>query len=213
MVAACKSWLPLQTSTASHPAAMAATQASGTGIRAAMAFISMSSVKIRPSKPSSSRNSPCTMSGDSVPGLRFVEGWHQDVTTHQRGDAGGNRRAKRHELDSAEPLGIVLDQRQVVVRVGQRVAMAREVLPTGGDAAPLQFLDDGHAERRDVLGALGQRAVADHRVFRVREDVEHRREIKRDADGTQLDGQRARESAAPARHRHCGRVSPSAATT
>ena len=73
--------------------------------------------------------------------------------------------------------------------------MAREVLPTGGQAASLQFLDQSHAERRDILGALGQRAVADHRIFRVREDVEHRREIKRDADGTQLDGQRARELA------------------
>ena len=46
------------------------------------------------------------------------------------------------------------------------------------------------AEPGDVLGALGQRAIADHRVLRVGEDVEHRRVVERDADGVQLGGER-----------------------
>ena len=63
-----------------------------------------------------------------------------------------------------------------------------------------------------IVRTLGQRAIADHRVLRVREDVEHRREIERDADRAQLSGQRARELARQRRHRRCGRASPSAAT-
>ena len=52
-----------------------------------------------------------------------------------------------------------------------------------------------HAPSRDDVGrGLGQRAIADHRVLRVGVDVEHRREVERDADGAQLGGQRPGEA-------------------
>ena len=67
-------------------------------------------------------------------------------------------------------------------------------------------------EPRDVLGALGQRAVADHRILRVRVDVEDRRVVERDPDRLELGRQRARESRGQLRRRRCARASASAAT-
>ena len=65
--------------------------------------------------------------------------------------------------------------------------------------------------RATLLGVLGERAVADHRVLRVGVDVEHGRVVERDADGRQLGRQRAREPRARARRLRCGRAWPSAA--
>ena len=62
--------------------------------------------------------------------------------------------------------------------------------------------------RRDLVGLLGQRAIADDRILRVGVDVEHRRVVERDADGSQLGRQRPREPlgqrrvAAAAERRH-----------
>ena len=68
--------------------------------------------------------------------------------------------------------------------------------------------DDDRAEPGDVLGALRQRAIADHRVLRIGEDVEDRRVVERDADRRQLGRERAGEPrgerlvAAPSERRH-----------
>ena len=88
----------------------------------------------------------------------------------------------------------MLDQRQLEVRVGAGVAVTGKVLAAGGDPLALQRFDDHPPQTRDVFGALGQSAVADHRIARVRVDVEYRREIERDADRPELGGKRARES-------------------
>ena len=47
--------------------------------------------------------------------------------------------------------------------------------------------------RATLSASLRQRAVADDRVLRIGVDVEHRRVVERDADGTQLGGQRCGE--------------------
>ena len=72
--------------------------------------------------------------------------------------------------------------------------------------APCSVRMIADAEPRDVLGAVGQRAIADHRVLRVGVHVEHRRVVQRDADGVELGRQRPGEtlgqlsrSSAPAR--------------
>ena len=57
-----------------------------------------------------------------------------------------------------------------------------KVLAARGDAFALQAADDGGAEPRDVVGLLGERAIADDRVLRIGVDVEHRRVVERDAD-------------------------------
>jgi hypothetical protein len=67
------------------------------------------------------------------------------------------------------------------------------VLAARGDPFPLERADDGGAEARDVLGALGQRAIADHRVLRVGVHVEDRRVVERDADRVQFGRERLGE--------------------
>ena len=63
-------------------------------------------------------------------------------------------------------------------------------------------------EPGDVLGAIGQRTIADRRVRRIGEDVEDRRVVERDPDRRQLGGQRAGKTrreplvAAPPERRH-----------
>ena len=54
------------------------------------------------------------------------------------GHAGGDRRLERHELDRLEPIGRMVEQRQLEVRVGARVAVPGKVLAAGGDAGALQ---------------------------------------------------------------------------
>ena len=147
-----------------------------------------------PSKPSSSRSSPSTIARRQRRRTLLVERRHQDVRRHDRRDAGRDRRLERHELDASQPIGRMLDERQLEMRVDAGVAVPGKVLAARGDALGLQRPDDRRAEPGDVLGALGQRAIADHRVLRVGVDVEHRRVVERDADGLQLRGQRARES-------------------
>ena len=107
--------------------------------------------------------------------------------------SGGDRRLERHQLHGLEPIGRMVEQRQLEVRVGAGVAVPGKVLAAGGDAGALQRPDDRRAEPGDVFGALGQRAIADHRVLRVGVDVEDRRVVERDADGVQLRGERPRK--------------------
>ena len=68
----------------------------------------------------------------------------------------------------------MVDDRQVVVRVDGRVAVAREVLRARGDTAVLQAPDHGRAKPADEVGVVAERAVADHRVLRVGVDVDAR---------------------------------------
>ena len=123
-----------------------------------------------------------------------------------------DRRPERHELDRVEPIGRMLDERQLEVRVGAGVAVPGKVLAAGRDAFACSVSMMHRAEPRDILGRLGQRAVADDRVLRVGVDVEHGRVVERDADRLQLGRQRPREPLAPAARRRCGRASSSAAT-
>ena len=94
------------------------------------AFISRSSLRITPSKPSSSRSSCCTIGGDSVAGQLLVERRHQHVGGHDEGDVGGDRGAERLELDRAQPIG--RDAR----RAAARRANPRSVSPCPGKCLP-----------------------------------------------------------------------------
>ena len=84
------------------------------------------------------------------------------------------------------------------------------MLAAGGHAFPLQRFHDRRAEPSDFLGFLRKRAIANHEIPRIRENVQHRRVVERDADGLQLRRERAGESlgqahvAAPAQGRHRG---------
>ena len=113
---------------------------------------------------------------------------------HDRGDVGLDRGAERHELHRFDAIGPVLDERQLVVRVGARVAMAGKMLAARRDPRPLQRRDDPSAEPGDVVGPLGEGAIADDGILRVGEDVEDGRVVERDPDRLELGGEGAREA-------------------
>ncbi len=79
---------------------------------------------------------------DSVAGTLLVEGRNEHVGRHDGRHAGLDRRPERHELDLAQPLGRMLDERQLEVGIGAGVAMPGKVLAARGDALPLKRPDD-----------------------------------------------------------------------
>ena len=73
---------------------------------------------------------------------RLVERRHEHVRGHDGRDPGLDGRPERHELDLAQPIGRMLDERQLEVRIGAGVAVPGKVLAAGGDALALQRADD-----------------------------------------------------------------------
>src|SRR5215203_1606772 len=69
--------------------------------------------------------------------------------------------------------------------------MTRKVFAARSDAGALQLFDDHAAELCDDLRLLAQRPIADHGVFRICVNVEHRRIVERDPDRSQLCGEGA----------------------
>ena len=61
-------------------------------------------------------------------------------------------------------------------------------------AGRLQRAHDHAAQSRHVLGPIGQRAIANHRVLRIGVDVENGRVVEVDADGAQLGRERGGEA-------------------
>ena len=78
-------------------------------------------------------------------------------------DRGGERRQGALAQDVEARVG----GRQLQVRVGDRLAVAGEVLGAGGDADALQALDEGRDLARDELRVGAERADADDRARRV----------------------------------------------
>ena len=113
-------------------------------------------------------------------------------------------RLERRELDGAQSIRRMLDDRKLEMGIGRGVAVPGKMFAAGRHARALQLFDDHAAELRHDFGLLAERAVADDRIFRVRVDVEHRRVVERDADGRQLRRKRLRQISAPARDRRCG---------
>jgi hypothetical protein len=117
------------------------------------------------------------------------------VRGDDRGDAGCDRGGEGAELDGAQPIGGVLDHGQLVMRVDVRIAVAWKVLAARGDPGILQLDDDGPPELDDSIDAFGQRTIADNRVLRVGEHVDHRRKIQRHAYRGELVRKRPRKPA------------------
>src|SRR4029079_14962173 len=97
---------------------------------------------------------------------------------------------ERHKLDLPEAFGWMFNEWQLEVRVGARIPMAWEVFPASGETFRLHRANNRAAQPRHIFGALGQRPIADHRIFRIRVHIEYGREVERDADGFELGCQR-----------------------
>ena len=111
----------------------------------------MSSLRTSPPYPSSRFKHAVDERRRERRGPLLVEGGHEDVRRHDRGDLLLDRRLERRELDTANPVRVVLDDRQLFVRVGDRVAVSREVLPARGDTCGLQRADDDAPEPGHLL--------------------------------------------------------------
>ncbi len=122
-----------------------------------------------------------------------VEGRHHHVRGHDRRDAFRDGGAERHQLDRLEPRPFVLDDRQRVVRIDVRIAVSGKVFAARRDARALQPAYDRATETRHGARGGGQRAIADDGVGLVRMDVEHRRVVEVDPDGSQLRRERRGE--------------------
>lgn len=72
-----------------------------------------------------------------------VDRGHEDVGGHDGGDSGPDGGLERHQLPRAQHLERGVDSGEGMVRVGDSVAVTREVLGTGRDPGLLQSLDPG----------------------------------------------------------------------
>ena len=120
----------------------------------------------------------------------LVKRRNQDVRGHDRRDTRGNRRLERDQLDLVESLARMVDQRQLEVRIGARVAMSGKMFTAGGDTRALQRPDDHRPEPRNILGVLRQSAIPNDRVVHVRQHIENGSVVERNADRAELHGQR-----------------------
>ena len=107
---------------------------------------------------------------------------------HHERHLGAHRLAKRDALDPANPIGRMLDERQLEVGVHRRVAVTGKVLAAGGNAVVLQTANDRRTELRNAFSRFRQRTIADDRVLRIGVDVEDRGIVQRDAHGLQFGG-------------------------
>ena len=87
----------------------------------------------------------------------------------------------------------MIDNRQLVMGIGARVAVPREVLAARGNPLRLERPHDRGPEARHVLGGLSQRAIADDRVPGIGVNVEHGGVVERDPHGLQLGRERPGE--------------------
>lgn len=125
----------------------------------------------------------------------LVEGRHEEVRNHDGSNAGIDRSAERREVHRGKAFGRVFQERKVEVRVNRGVTVPREVLAARGHALRLELVDDGSAQPRHEIGRLAERPVANCGIGRVRQHVEHGREVERDAHERQLACERPREPA------------------
>ena len=110
----------------------------------------------------------------------------REVAGHDHACARFQRRPKRDQLPLCELGGRPPDQRQLVVRIGRRVAGAREVLGRRRNALPLQAADGRRREPSNGLGIVAETANPERRIGRVAGHVAHGQVVHVDAEGPQL---------------------------
>lgn len=118
-------------------------------------------------------------------------GGHERRDPRARGAAEGEQFAAKERLPSRP------DDRQLFVRVGGRVPVAREMFPYREDPPGERSLRERDPESGRGVRVFGKGAVPDHPVARVAGHVEDRSEVHVDSHRPKLGGDR---SAQPFRH-------------
>ena len=96
-------------------------------------------------------------------------------------------RRKRHEIARAQRRRAGIDDGHAIVRVHGRRAVTGEMLVARQHAAPLQTAGQRSAQRSDALRVRAEGARADHGIFRIEREIEHRRKIHRRAGAAQVE--------------------------
>ena len=137
---------------------------------------------------------------DHCPGegcrLLVVQRRVQHVRGHHRGDIRRDGGAKRGHFMLAQPLGWMLDDRKLLVRIDLGLAMPGKMLRARRDAVVLEALDDNPTEAASLLRVGRQRPVPDDMVDRVGRcalQVHHRGKIEGHPNRRQLVRQPGRE--------------------
>ena len=96
---------------------------------------------------------------------------------HDQLRAGLDARAEGNHFAGGNLRPAFLREGVAVVRVGQRVPVAGEMLQGGGGAGLLHAPHVGGDQRRSLLRVVAERARADDDVFRIGVDVRHGGEV------------------------------------
>ena len=121
----------------------------------------------------------------------LVERGVPHVRRHQHRYLRVDRRTKRRQLHLVESWPLLLHYRQILVRIDRSVAMPWKVLAAGRDSLVLQSPYNDCAELTGPRCVHRHRPVANHRIRRVRVNIQHRRIVERNPDGAQFPGQGA----------------------
>ena len=199
IAAHCSSWVELHSRTASQPALIAATVASGNAVSALTAFMPRSSLITTPRKPRALlRTSVTTRDENDATRSRSMAGTIT-CAVMMAATSASIARAERHELDGVEPSPVVFDHGQRFVRVHARVAVSGKVLAARRDAEALQRAHDRRAKPPDDVWIVSTSARSPITGFCGFEcDVEHRRVVQVDADGSAVRSRATGRTARPA---------------
>ncbi|MNJ45661.1 hypothetical protein D3C77_407670 [compost metagenome] len=98
--------------------------------------------------------------------------------------SGFNRFTKRRELHAVQPLPAMRHTCQAVMRVDRRIAMPRKVLGCGADSLALVSTDRSDPMLGNSMRIFTERANADYRIGRVVIDIDTRRKVEINAEGS-----------------------------
>ncbi len=113
--------------------------------------------------------------------------------------ARGDRRSKRNQLDSIQPLGSPLKYRQILVRINIRISVARKMFCASEKSRFRQPFQKRCAHAPNQSWIQAKTTHLSHRTRRINVQVQHRREIQIAADR----GKFASDSASHVAHRVC----------
>src|SRR6059036_3431873 len=115
-----------------------------------------------------------------------VEGAVSHVCDHHRRAAGSEGGAKWNEIPALQLVYGRVDVLQREMRVDRGASVSREVLGDGNESFGQHGLDERDAARGDDIRGRPKRAVTDHRVRRIEQAVENRRQPGVEAGGAEL---------------------------
>ena len=112
-----------------------------------------------------------------------VEGWNVQVCSHHGASPLLNQRSERCQFNGIQPISVVADDGQCVMRIRVGVPMSGKVFGRCEHPHILKAFGVGTAQDAGQLRAASKRTASDDWVQRIAVDVHHRRKIYVHAHG------------------------------